>query len=80
MGVQRCKTRSISFVAVDVHLEVDATLTVEAGHTIAVEARHHITAGGRVERRQVDPDVERFVAAWPSAEPEHDYKKCNRYQ
>ena len=35
-------------IVVDAHLEVEATLTVEAGHTIAVAARRNILARHRV--------------------------------
>jgi divalent metal cation (Fe/Co/Zn/Cd) transporter len=35
-------------VVVDVHIEVDATLTVEAGHNIAVAARQAVMQRHRV--------------------------------
>ena len=37
----RTRKRGDMIVA-DAHIEVDATLTVEAGHDIAVEARHRV--------------------------------------
>lgn len=35
-------------VVVDAHIEVDATLTLEAGHDIAVEARRRVMQHHRV--------------------------------
>lgn len=49
MGVHDLRTRKMGdLVLVDVHLEVDATLTVEAGHDIAVAAREAVMARHRV--------------------------------
>ena len=43
MGVHDIRTRKMGdMVVVDAHIEVDATLTVEAGHDIAVEARRRV--------------------------------------
>lgn len=42
-GVHDIRTRRMGdMIAVDAHLEVDATLSVEAGHDIAVEARSRV--------------------------------------
>jgi divalent metal cation (Fe/Co/Zn/Cd) transporter len=35
-------------IMVDAHLEVDASISVEAGHDIAVEARRRVMASHRV--------------------------------
>ena len=48
-GVHDVRTRKMAdLIVVDAHLEVDATLTVEAGHDIAVEARHRVLQRHRV--------------------------------
>ena len=48
-GVHDVRTRKMGdMVVVDVHLEVDATLTVEAGHAIAVLARQRVMQHHRV--------------------------------
>lgn len=48
-GVHDLKTRKMGdMVVVDVHLEVDGSLTVEAGHDIAVEALNRILQRHRV--------------------------------
>jgi divalent metal cation (Fe/Co/Zn/Cd) transporter len=48
-GVHDVRTRKMGdLIVVDAHLEVDATLTVEAGHAIAVEARHRVMLRHRV--------------------------------
>jgi cation diffusion facilitator family transporter len=48
-GVHDVRTRKMGdLIVVDAHLEVDATLTVEAGHDIAVEARHRVLQRHRV--------------------------------
>jgi cation diffusion facilitator family transporter len=48
-GVHDLHTRKMGdMIVADVHLEVDATLTVEAGHDIAVEARRRVLARHRV--------------------------------
>jgi len=49
MGVHDIRTRKMGdMVVVDAHIEVDATLTVEAGHDIAVEARRRVMQRHRV--------------------------------
>lgn len=48
-GVHDLRTRKMGdMIVVDAHLEVVATLTVEAGHDIAVEARNRVLARHRV--------------------------------
>ncbi len=48
-GVHDLRTRKMGdMLLVDVHLEVDATLSVEAGHDIAVEARRQVLQRHRV--------------------------------
>lgn len=48
-GVHDLHTRKMGdMIVADVHLEVDASLTVEAGHDIAVEARRRVLARHRV--------------------------------
>jgi cation diffusion facilitator family transporter len=49
MGVHDVRTRKMGdMIVVDAHLEVDALITVEAGHEIAVAARHDVMARHRV--------------------------------
>lgn len=49
LGVHDIRTRKMGdMVVVDAHIEVDATLTVEAGHDIAVEARRRVMQRHRV--------------------------------
>ena len=49
LGVHDVKTRKMGdMILVDAHLEVDATLTVEAGHDIGVAARHAVMQRHRV--------------------------------
>ena len=48
-GVHDLRTRKMGdLIVVDAHLEVDATLTVEAGHDIAVSARARVMQRHRV--------------------------------
>ncbi len=48
-GVHDVRTRKMGdMIVVDAHLEVDAMLTVEAGHNIAVEARQRVLMRHRV--------------------------------
>lgn len=48
-GVHDVRTRKMGdMIVVDAHLEVDAALTVEAGHDIAVEARRRVMQRHRV--------------------------------
>lgn len=49
IGVQDLRTRKMGdLIMVDAHLEVDATITVEAGHDIAVAARQRVLRRHRV--------------------------------
>jgi cation diffusion facilitator family transporter len=49
MGVHDVRTRKMGdLIVVDAHLEVDATMTVEAGHDIAVAARRNVMQRHRV--------------------------------
>lgn len=49
MGVHDVRTRKMGdMIVVDAHIEVDATIPVEAGHTIAVAARHNVMERHRV--------------------------------
>jgi len=48
-GVHDVRTRKMGdMIVVDVHIEVDAALTVKAGHDIAVAARQRVLQGHRV--------------------------------
>jgi cation diffusion facilitator family transporter len=48
-GVHDIRTRKMGdMIVVDAHIEVDATLTVEAGHNIAVAARQAVMQRHRV--------------------------------
>ena len=48
-GVHDVRTRKMGdLIVVDAHLEVDASITVEDGHDIAVEARHRVMQRHRV--------------------------------
>jgi divalent metal cation (Fe/Co/Zn/Cd) transporter len=52
-------------VMVDAHLEVDATITVEAGHDIAVDARRRVLQHHRVLNLMTHMD--------PSRRPDLDH-------
>lgn len=66
-GIHDIRTRKMGdMIVVDVHLEVDATLTVEAGHDIAVQARH------RVMQRHRVLDVLTHVDPWRRPDRDHD--------
>ncbi|NMM85790.1 cation-efflux pump [Rhodococcus sp. SRB_17] len=65
-GVHDVRTRKMGdMVVVDVHLEVDATLSVEAGHAIAVDAR------ARVLQRHRVLDVMTHVDPWRRPDLDH---------
>lgn len=65
-GVHDLRTRKMGdMVVVDVHLEVDASLNVEAGHTIAVNAR------SRVLQRHRVLDVMTHVDPWRRPDLDH---------
>ena len=70
IGVHDVRTRKMGdMVVVDAHIEVDAAITVEAGHDIAVEARQRVLQRHRVLNlmTHVDPwqrpDMDHAVAA-----------------
>ena len=72
-GVHDIRTRKMGdMVVVDVHIEVDATLTVEAGHNIAVQARQAVMQRHRVLNvmTHVDP-AHRLDADHDKALPSH---------
>ena len=65
-GVHDVRTRKMGdMVVVDVHLEVEADLSVEAGHTIAVQAR------ARVLQRHRVLDVMTHVDPWRRPDLDH---------
>lgn len=67
MGVHDIRTRKMGdMVIVDAHIEVEAALTVEAGHDIAVEARRRVMQRHRVLNlmTHVDP--------WRRPDLDHD--------
>ena len=66
-GVHDIRTRKMGdMIVADAHIEVDATLTVEAGHDIAVEARRRVMQRHRVLNlmTHVDP--------WHRPDRDHD--------
>ncbi len=72
VGVHDVRTRKMGdLIVVDAHLEVDASITVEAGHDIAVSARQRVLARHRVLNlmTHVDPwrrpDLDHAVPATP---------------
>jgi cation diffusion facilitator family transporter len=67
MGVHDIRTRKMGdMIVVDAHLEVDARLTVEAGHDIAVEARKRV-----VERHRV-LNLMTHIDPWHRPDRDHD--------
>jgi divalent metal cation (Fe/Co/Zn/Cd) transporter len=49
IGVHDLRTRKMGdMIVVDVHIEVDATISVEAGHDVAVAARQRVLTRHRV--------------------------------
>ncbi|RFO96512.1 cation-efflux pump [Rhodoferax lacus] len=65
-GVHDIRTRKMGdMVVVDAHIEVDATLTVEAGHNIAVAARQAVMQRHRVLNLMTHVD--------PSQRPDRDH-------
>jgi cation diffusion facilitator family transporter len=66
LGVHDVRTRKMGdMVIVDAHLEVDATITVEAGHNIAVNARQAVLQRHRVLDLMTHVD--------PSQRPDKDH-------
>jgi cation diffusion facilitator family transporter len=67
-GVHDLRTRKMGdMVVVDAHIEVDATLSVEAGHDIAVEARRRVMQRHRVLNLMTHVD--------PWRRPDGDHEK-----
>ena len=70
MGVHDIRTRKMGdMVVVDAHIEVDATLTVEAGHAIAVEGRRRVMQRHRVLNLMTHVD--------PWRRPDRDHEKVS---
>jgi cation diffusion facilitator family transporter len=74
MSVHDIRTRKMGdMIVVDAHIEVDATISVEAGHDIAVEARQRVLQRHRVLNlmAHVDPwhrpDLDHAGAAVPAS-------------
>jgi cation diffusion facilitator family transporter len=67
-GVHDIRTRKMGdMIVVDAHIEVDATLTVEAGHNIAVAARQAVMQRHRVLNLMTHVD--------PAQRPDADHEK-----
>ncbi len=67
-GVHDVRTRKMGdMVVVDAHIEVNATLSVEAGHNIAVSARQAVMQRHRVLNLMTHVD--------PAHRPDHDHDK-----
>ncbi|MDE3010801.1 MAG: cation transporter [Pseudomonadota bacterium] len=65
-GVHEVRTRKMGdMIVVDAHIEVDATLSVEAGHAIAVEARRRV-----MQQHQV-LDLMAHVDPWQRPDADH---------
>jgi cation diffusion facilitator family transporter len=65
-GVHEIKTRKMGdLIVVDAHIEVEATLTVEEGHNISVEARE------RVMRRHRVLNLMAHVDPWKRPDRDH---------
>jgi len=70
-GVHDVRTRKMGdMVVVDAHIEVDAKLTVEAGHNIAVAARQAVMQRHRVLNLMTHVD--------PAHRPDHDHDALRR--
>ena len=64
LGVHDLRTRKMGdLILVDVHVEVDATITVEAGHDIAVEAAQRVRQRHRVLNLMTHVDPRQVGAA-----------------
>jgi cation diffusion facilitator family transporter len=73
IGVHDIRTRKMGdMIVVDAHIEVDATITVEAGHDIAVEARLRVLQRHRVLNLMTHVD--------PSRRPDLDHLPASRTQ
>ncbi len=67
MGVHDVRTRKMGdMIVVDAHLEIDANLTIEAGHDIAVEARDRVLQRHRVLNLMTHLDP------WKRPDRDHD--------
>lgn len=67
IGVHELRTRRMGdLIAADVHLEVEATLSVEAGHDIAVEARRRVMQAHPVLSLMIHVDP------WRCPDRDHD--------
>jgi cation diffusion facilitator family transporter len=72
MGVHDVRTRKMGdMVVVDAHIEVDATLTVEAGHNIAVAAREAVMQRHRVLDLMTHVD--------PAHRPDGDHQSTDKH-
>jgi cation diffusion facilitator family transporter len=70
-GVHDVRTRKMGdMIIVDAHLEVDATISVEAGHDIAVDARQRVLARHRVLNLMAHVD--------PWKQPDLDHQSAQR--
>ena len=70
LGVHDIRTRKMGdMVVVDAHLEVDATITVEAGHNIAVAARQAVLQRHRVLNLMTHVD--------PAQRPDRDHDRTS---
>ncbi len=69
LGAHDLRTRKMGdMIIVDAHLEVDATLTVEAGHDIAVNVRQRVLKRHRVLNLMTHVD--------PSQRPDRDHDQA----
>jgi cation diffusion facilitator family transporter len=70
LGVHDLRTRKLGdLIAVDAHLEVDATITVEAGHDITVDAQRRV-----LERHRV---IDLMTHLDPHTRPDRDHEHGN---
>lgn len=73
LGVHDIRTRKMGdMIVVDAHIEVDATLSVEAGHDIAVEARSRVMQRHRVLNLMTHVD--------PWRRPDRDHDKVDQLE
>ncbi|RZF31252.1 cation transporter [Paraburkholderia sp. UYCP14C] len=70
IGVHDLRTRKMGdMIVADVHIEVDATISVEAGHEIAVAARKHVLTRHRVLNLMTHVDPRKQAGAVMPAGP-----------
>lgn len=80
IGVHDLRTRRMGDIfVVDVHIEVDATLSVEAGHAIAVEARSRVMRLHRVLSLLAHVDPWRPEAPDGTCSASCDARKLNEF-